>query len=658
MIKPSIDTSKWKHQYKHGRSASSVPAPEITPRRIKVKSCFPDNPTYSGYMHIRRSNIFEYTRKYFCLKHNFLLSAKSPRSRKLERVIPLEGSNVPSETRTSKRSFELITNKKMYSFRCSTREKCELWVRLLEKASTMCLQDIYEIGKTLCVSDTRVTKVVTGKHRVTGDRVAIKIIDTDKYDRETLQTEVNVLKRIKHECVVQLFDIFETSKHLHLVMELCEGGELLEQLISLGDGEHYDEAWCCNIIHQIARGVKFMHSHGIVHRDLKPENILCVDKSASEVKIADFGISKELLGEQTHMRTMCGTLSYLAPEVLKGQPYDERVDHWSLGVIMHLLLTGNPPFQAKGNSQLTRKIISDEVLFDTEEWDHVSKPAKNLVRILLSKDPRNRGTLDDVLKLTWRESTNKESLRLARKNLRRHVVKGKLRRMSCDVRPNTTTMPSFSIGRGRCEEHKTSNTEQCSHEQEHSIIWRSSTPNADHSRLYHRYVSQDSSKYEAPLKMDVDVLPKKTDTCGRPCEVLRGKEASSQQVHRHSFRCQLSDETLFQGMEDDNVEPQLSNALLLTIKDGVTLVALGDSKFDVKEDDTKKMEQKLVRYCKEEEYSTFTPRISPKNVGTTTKLLVEVGRGNISKKKKRKKSRKPRIPKMLRLSPRKYNVTK
>jgi len=303
----------------------------------------------------------------------------------------------------------------------------------LRKAARLELKDIYQTVRTLGLSESNYTKVIEAKHHITGQRVAIKIIDKKRCDSKLLQTEIKILKQIKHKCVVQLYDIFETARYLHLIMELCEGGELLSQLVSLGEGGHYDEVQCCKIIHQIARGVKYMHSNGIVHRDLKPENILCTDNSLEEVKVADFGISKVLKRRQTHMRKMCGTLSYLAPEVLKGQPYDRRVDHYSLGVIMHLLLSGKPPFEATGDSQLIKSILNDDISFDTEEWDHVSAPAKDLVKKLLSRDPNKRATLDDVLKLTWRESTDKESFKLARSNLKNHVAMGKLPRLTCDI---------------------------------------------------------------------------------------------------------------------------------------------------------------------------------------------------------------------------------
>lgn len=415
---------------KHTRSSSSVPAPGITPRRKKARNCFPSNPTHTGQMWIRCGDAPGFSRKYFCLKFKFLLSARSHKSRRLDLVIPLENTQ---QNRTSDRSFEIITKKKMYFLRCETSEDCERWVQLLRKAKTLELKDIYQTVRTLGISESNGTRVIEAKHHVTGQRVAIKIIDKTQCESKLLQTEIKVLKQIKHECVVQLYDIFETRSYLHLIMELCEGGELFSQLVSLGEGGHYDEVQCCKIIHQIARGVKYMHSNGIVHRDLKPENILCTDNTLEEVKIADFGISKGLRTKQTHMKTTCRTLSYLAPEVLKGWPYDRRVDHWSLGVIMYLLLSGKPPFDATGDSRLTKSILNDDISLDTKDWDHVSAPAKNLVKKLLSKDPNERGTLDDVLKLTWRESTDKESFQLARNNFKNHVAMGKLRRFSFDV---------------------------------------------------------------------------------------------------------------------------------------------------------------------------------------------------------------------------------
>ena len=107
-----------------------------------------------------------------------------------------------------------------------------------------------------------------------------------------LKTEIQILKKLESPYIVALYDLIETKKYLYIVMELCSGGELFDQIASL-DGDHYSEEDCCLILHQIAKGVGYMHRMGIVHRDLKPENILCVEAGdIRRVKIADFGISK------------------------------------------------------------------------------------------------------------------------------------------------------------------------------------------------------------------------------------------------------------------------------------------------------------------------------------------------------------------------------
>lgn len=401
---------------------------EASTRRKTPNTCFPDNPTYTGRMQIQSGNRPPFKNRYFCLKNNFLLSAYSSRSSEQERIIFLAGANISAWPR--KNSFEITTGEKTYYFKCSSSAECKLWVDHIEKASRLKLEDLYKIGRSLGRSESLNSKVVSAVHRATGNRVAIKIINKDLCEHSRLFTEVQALKRIKkHDCVVELLDIFETRKYLHLVMELCEGGELLERA-SICDREPFDEIECCRIIHQVARGVKYIHSHGIVHRDLKPANILWKDKNSTEIRVADFGISKVLEGEETHMRSQIGTLFYLAPEVVKQWPYDKRVDYWSIGVIMHLLLSGKLPFRGERDTQIIKSIVSDDIHLNTKEWTHVSIPVKDLVKKLLSRDSEKRGTLDDVLMVTWCSFTQLESVRLSGDNLYRLLEGPKSRRES------------------------------------------------------------------------------------------------------------------------------------------------------------------------------------------------------------------------------------
>ena len=282
------------------------------------------------------------------------------------------------------------------------------------------------------------TKVVAAKHRTTNEDSAIKIVDKRLCDKKMLKTEIQILKKLDSEYIVKLYDLIETKKYLYIVMEKCEGGELFDQIAEL-DGDHYTEEDCCHIMHQIARGVKYMHSVGIVHRDLKPENILCVHPTKiNRVKIADFGISKMLIDEKNNnnlikkkqMETIVGTISYTAPEILLKKKYDYTVDYWSIGVIMFILLCGYPPFYGEDENQVTKSILNDELEYLDEDWGHVSFETKNLVSGLLEKDFTKRKSCDDILKLAWKVSSKSLSFKKARKNFKHTVLKRKFHRHS------------------------------------------------------------------------------------------------------------------------------------------------------------------------------------------------------------------------------------
>jgi serine/threonine protein kinase len=249
-----------------------------------------------------------------------------------------------------------------------------------------------------------------------------------------LQTEIRILRKLDHSCIVQLYDIVETKKFLYIVMEKCAGGELFDQIAEL-DGEHYNEQDSCMVMHQIAAGVRYMHSVGIVHRDLKPENVLCVHpNSIRKVKIADFGISKMLKNRSMVMKTMVGTLSYTAPEILqRKRKYDYTVDYWSVGVIMYILLCGYPPFWGDTDDEIIGAIVKSEPEFDMDEWGHVQPGTIELVRGLLSKNPSDRKTLDDILQLTWKVSSQSLSFQKSRMRLKRRVLDRKMRAMSSSV---------------------------------------------------------------------------------------------------------------------------------------------------------------------------------------------------------------------------------
>ncbi|ETO22664.1 hypothetical protein RFI_14529, partial [Reticulomyxa filosa] len=241
-----------------------------------------------------------------------------------------------------------------------------------------------------------------------------------------------MMKELRHHsCIVRLYDIWETKKNLYLVMELCEGGELLEALADQKKG-HYDEDLTCHVIHQIARAVDYMHRKGIVHRDLKPENILCVRKGSAElVKVADFGISKHMEDVNQTMQTPVGTLTYMAPELLEGRPYGKEVDNWALGIIMHIMLVGYSPWSKYSSAlEIQQHILTQDVEWKEEDWIHVSEEVKDLVMRLLDRDPKKRATIKQVLKLVWKDNIKSSSYHNAIRNLKKTIFKNKIRSFS------------------------------------------------------------------------------------------------------------------------------------------------------------------------------------------------------------------------------------
>ncbi|XP_069800550.1 calcium/calmodulin-dependent protein kinase type 1G isoform X2 [Dendropsophus ebraccatus] len=242
------------------------------------------------------------------------------------------------------------------------------------------------------------SEVYLVKQRATGQHYALKCIKKVNSSRDrSLENEIAVLKKIKHENIVTLEDIYESSSHFYLVMQLVSGGELFDRILERGV---YTEKDASNVIRQVLSAVKYLHDNGIVHRDLKPENLLYLtaDENA-KIMITDFGLSK--MEESGIMSTACGTPGYVAPEVLAQKPYSKAVDCWSIGVITYILLCGYPPFYEETESKLFEKIKDGSYEFESPFWDDISKSAKDFISCLLEKDPKKRYNCESALTHPW-----------------------------------------------------------------------------------------------------------------------------------------------------------------------------------------------------------------------------------------------------------------
>ncbi|KID91208.1 checkpoint kinase 2-like protein [Metarhizium guizhouense ARSEF 977] len=245
--------------------------------------------------------------------------------------------------------------------------------------------------------------------RSTGQRYAVKIFTKppgmeDKSKTEGLQQEIGVLMGVSHPNVLCLKDTFNERDRVYLVLELASEGELFNFIVMK---QKLTEDETRKLFLQLFQGIKYLHERNIVHRDIKPENILLVDKNL-HVKLADFGLAK-IIGEESFTTTLCGTPSYVAPEILadsKQRKYTKAVDIWSLGVVLYICLCGFPPFSDELYSRdfpftLSQQIRSGRFDYPSPYWDSVGDPALDLIDSMLIVDPERRFTVEQCLAHPW-----------------------------------------------------------------------------------------------------------------------------------------------------------------------------------------------------------------------------------------------------------------
>ena len=201
--------------------------------------------------------------------------------------------------------------------------------------------------------------------KVTCQPFAVKILKVrNEQEEELLNAELSVLQTFSHRYIIHLEEVIVSKECTYLIMELATGGELYDRIKSRG---HLDEKYSCNITQMILEALAFLHNHGITHRDLKPENLLFYHPGVdSKILITDFGFSKLRTKVDFQMTTWCGTPEYIAPELLKKVPYNNKVDMWALGAIVYVMLSGHLPFSADTTPKLFKQIMNCNYTFSRE----------------------------------------------------------------------------------------------------------------------------------------------------------------------------------------------------------------------------------------------------------------------------------------------------
>ncbi|CAF99484.1 unnamed protein product, partial [Tetraodon nigroviridis] len=242
---------------------------------------------------------------------------------------------------------------------------------------------LYDLDKTLGRGHFAVVKLA--RHVFTGEKVAVKVIDKTKLDpmaRGHLFQEVRCMKMVQHPNV------------LYLILELGDGGDMYDCIMKHEGGLSEEVAKC--YFAQIVHAISYCHRLHVVHRDLKPENVVFFEKQGV-VKLTDFGFSNRFQPGKT-LNTSCGSLAYSAPEILLGDEYDApAVDIWSLGVILFMLVCGQPPFQEANDSETLTMIMDCKYTVPP----HISHACRDLIAQMLRRDPKKRATLEEIERSGW-----------------------------------------------------------------------------------------------------------------------------------------------------------------------------------------------------------------------------------------------------------------
>uniref|UniRef100_A0A131XI69 SNF-related serine/threonine-protein kinase n=1 Tax=Hyalomma excavatum TaxID=257692 RepID=A0A131XI69_9ACAR len=254
---------------------------------------------------------------------------------------------------------------------------------------------LYDLGDTLGRGHFAVVKLA--RHVFTGEQVAVKVIDKTKLDdvsRAHLFQEVRCMKLVQHPNVVRLYEVIDTQTKLYLVLEYGDGGDMYDYIMKHDRG--VSEQAARKYFRQIVHAIWYCHKLHVVHRDLKPENVVFFEK-LEMVKLTDFGFSNKFCPGQK-LETSCGSLAYSAPEILLGDSYDApKVDVWSLGVILYMLVCGHAPFQEANDSETLTMIMDCKYTIPP----HVSDDCKRMIARMLIRDPDKRASLEEIAADPW-----------------------------------------------------------------------------------------------------------------------------------------------------------------------------------------------------------------------------------------------------------------
>ena len=225
--------------------------------------------------------------------------------------------------------------------------------------------------------------------------------------------EIDVLSQLDHPNIIKIYEYFMDDVNFYIITEIATGGELYDKIFYL---QKFSEESARLIMRQLLSAVFYLHSKGIVHRDLKPENILLDTNEDGDldIKLIDFGTANYWKNKDD-LSLNIGTPYYIAPEIITKR-YTNKCDLWSCGVILYVLLTGIPPFTGKDESEILKKVMTEKIKLDTEDWNDISEEAKSLISKLLNRNPDERISAENALQEPWIKNNNNVAKGIVYKN--------------------------------------------------------------------------------------------------------------------------------------------------------------------------------------------------------------------------------------------------